>query len=598
MMMDNYLIRRLRMTKALLLLLLLLMAECLVVTNCYADSRTYKVSPVKSVSITLPKDAGKVLKNIASVFIRRVEQRSGAKVRIGTMGELKIDLSINTNIGKDGFVIANSKNGGIRIIGNDERGVLYGIGKFLRISDYCKDGFIAGSWRGRSVPEKPVRGVYLATHFYNFYQTAPVEEVERYIEDMALWGINTVLVWYDMHHFKGFNDQEAIVFRKRLYQFMNTARYLGIDVGFVVSGNEGYASSPINVRAVSGGSRGGQYSTDVCPNKPGGLEYIMRTKGEFFDWCRDMKPSYICIWPYDQGGCGSADCHPWGSNGFIKCARAISVEAREKIPNVKIVISTWYFDNKEWKGLSDQLAMDHSWADMILAEKVDDGFKGIYPGVPGNLPMVGFPEISMYNTFPWGGFGATPLPNRVMGQWQKVQDMLNGGFLYSEGIFDDITKAVYSQLYWNAGTSTEQTLREYISYEYSPKVADSILKVIKILEQNHHMRWWPGELEGIKLTQDWFPSKGELPQDDPEAEEAYNLIRQTDAQLPGWARKSWRWRILYIRAMLDAELKVNGGSPNQECIKGFKELMSIYHTTEKSDPVIKPPIPGMQKKER
>jgi hypothetical protein len=50
--------------------------------------------------------------------------------------------------------------------------------------------------------------------------------------------------------------------------------------------------------------------------------------------------------------------------------------------------------------------------------------------------------------------------------------------------------------------------------------------------------------------------------------------------------------------MLDAELKMNGGSPNQQCIKGFKELMSIYHTTEKSDPVIKPPIPGMQKKER
>jgi hypothetical protein len=110
------------------------------------------------------------------------------------------------------------------------------------------------------------------------------------------------------------------------------------------------------------------------------------------------------------------------------------------------------------------------------------------------------------------------------------------------------------------------------------------------------MRWWPGELEGIKLTQDWFPSRGELPHNDPEALEAYNLIRQADAQLPDRARKSWRWRILYIRAMLDAELKMNGGSPNLECIKGFKELMCIYHTTEKSDPVIKPPIPAILKK--
>lgn len=28
--------------------------------------------------------------------------------------------------------------------------------------------------------------------------------------------------------------------------------------------------------------------------------------------------------------------------------------------------------------------------------------------------------ISMYNTFPWGGFGATPLPHYVSRQWQKV----------------------------------------------------------------------------------------------------------------------------------------------------------------------------------
>jgi hypothetical protein len=583
--------KRLDIVRAALLffpLILCLLIKC--------NGQTAIIYPVKSIAIKLPKDGGKVLKNIASVFVRRIEQRSGAKVFIGTAGELKIDLSINTGIGKDGFIIANSKNGGICIMGNNERGILYGIGKFLRVSDYCKDGFIAGSWRGTSVPEKPVRGMYLATHFYNFYQTAPVEEVERYVEDMALWGINTVLVWYDMHHFEGFNDHEAIVFRKRLYQILNTARNLDVDVGFVVSGNEGYANSPVNLRAVPGGSRGGQYPTDICPNKLGGLEYIMGTKDDFFDWCRDIKPSYICIWPYDQGGCGSADCHPWGSNGFIKCARAISDEARKKIPNVKIVISTWYFDSNEWRGLSSQLALDHSWADMILAEKVNDGYRGIYEEAPGNLPMVGFPEISMYNTFPWGGFGATPLPNRVRGQWQKVQGMLNGGFLYSEGIFDDITKAVYSQLYWNSGTSTEQTLREYISYEYSPKVARSILKVIKILEQNHHMRWWPGELEGIKLTQDWFPSRGELPHNDPEALEAYNLIRQADAQLPDRARKSWRWRILYIRAMLDAELKMNGGSPNLECIKGFKELMCIYHTTEKSDPVIKPPIPAILKK--
>ncbi len=42
--------------------------------------------------------------------------------------------------------------------------------------------------------------------------------------------------------------------------------------------------------------------------------------------------------------------------------------------------------------------------------------------------------------------------------------------------------------------------------------------------------------------------------------------------------------------MLGAELKANGGSPNDACMKGFRELMRIYHTTGKSDLAVRPPI--------
>jgi len=119
-----------------------------------------------------------------------------------------------------------------------------------------------------------------------------------------------------------------------------------------------------------------------------------------------------------------------------------------------------------------------------------------------------------------------------------------------------------------------------------------VLKVITTLEKNHHMRWWPGELDGVKLTLDWFPSKGATPQSDSGAEEAYALVRQVDTRLPERAQKSWRWRLIFIRTMLDAELKANGGSPNKACIKGFMELMKIYHTSIKTDPVVKPPVSG------
>ena len=71
------------------------------------------------------------------------------------------------------------------------------------------EGFTPSTWRGVSVPKMPVRGMYLATHFQNYYQVAPIEEVTRYVEDLSLWGVNSFLVWFGMEEFNGINDPKA-----------------------------------------------------------------------------------------------------------------------------------------------------------------------------------------------------------------------------------------------------------------------------------------------------------------------------------------------------------------------------------------------------
>ncbi len=67
---------------------------------------------------------------------------------------------------------------------------LYAVGKILRSGKY-KDGiFTPGSWRGCFRPVKPIRCVYLASHFCNVFEMWPVEKMEEYIEDLALLGYN------------------------------------------------------------------------------------------------------------------------------------------------------------------------------------------------------------------------------------------------------------------------------------------------------------------------------------------------------------------------------------------------------------------------
>jgi alpha-glucuronidase len=111
--------------------------------GCAGEKETISASPVKSISIVLPKNSGPVMQNIASVFTRRVEKRCVKKISTSGNAEMKVELLIDEGIGAEGFRITEAKNVDIRIAGNDQLGVIYGVVKFLRTSTYGKDGFIA-----------------------------------------------------------------------------------------------------------------------------------------------------------------------------------------------------------------------------------------------------------------------------------------------------------------------------------------------------------------------------------------------------------------------------------------------------------------------
>jgi len=537
------------------------------------------------IRVDFPEDASALARNIASVVARQITERCAARVSTTGDAPLVVELALAPCTGAEGFRVEDRPGGGVRIVGNDERGMLYGVGKFLHTSRYSPGGFTPSSWRGSSRPLWASRGIYFATHFHNYYHDAPVEEIGRYVEDLALWGLNELVVWCDMHHFNGPEDPKDVEFRARLRAIVTSAKRIGTDVSLLVIGNEAYANSPAALRAVPGGGRGGYYPCAVCPSKPEGMQYMLNILGAEFDWAADLKPRSVWIWPYDQGGCGCTECKPWGSRGFMHCVEQVGRLVREKMPGTKVVLSTWLMDAAEWREIKGILTRNKDLADALVLEPMH--CPAIAQG-DTSLPIFGFPEISMDDTFPWGGLGATPLTARAQTRWNSAKGMSAGGFPYSEGIFEDITKVVYSQFYWSDQPAV-QTVREYIAFEYSPDVVDEVAGVVQTLEQNHHWRWWPGELEGVPLEMNWFPSKGAKPQADPGAEEAYATMQRIDGLVTPQARKAWRWRQLYLRALLDAELKTNGGKPNGRCNEAFAELIKTYHA-ENANPVVRPPL--------
>ena len=533
--------------------------------------------PTKSVLLLLPSGQGPVLGNIGRVFARQVQQRCEAKVILKGDAALSVELSLVPGLGLEGFRIEDRLGGGVRIVGNDEKGLLFGVGKFLRTSRYDQGGFTASTWRGTSIPKCPVRAIYLATHFMNDYEAAPLEELNQYIEDLGLWGYNTILIHFPTWQFNGLTDPAARKWLDRFKLVLREAHGCGLQVGLLQVPGEGYKNAPQEFLATTvPGNFRGNFGVNLCVSKPDARAHLLEIHEAILDEFKNICLDYFCFWPYDEGGCACQYCWPWGARGYLGISREIVTSIRSRFPTCKIILSTWCFENEndnnpdgEWAGLTTALGKDKSWLDYIMA----DGHNNYFPKylldsrLPAGLGMVNFPEISMFGMNPWGGYGANPAPAHFEKRWGRIKSMAAGGAPYSEGIYEDLNKVIYAQFYWDPERKAEETVKEYAAFEFSADVAEDIVKVVRIFEQNHN--------------RETINSK---------AVKAFELVAKADAAMMPAARTAWRWRILFLRALIDKELFERKGKLEGQMLRAsFEELTRIYHAQNAHSMPIKPP---------
>lgn len=588
---------RLKLYSIFYLLILMLCAGAFTGSRCLAaQTADHKPSAAatecKTLSIRLASLEDPMSKKVAEILASRIQERSGIKPSFDEGGACGVELKLEKGIGTEGFRIEDISSGKVRIIGDDSRGLLYGAGKFLRSNTYHQGSFTLGSWRGTSVPEEPVRGIYFATHFFNYYHAAPIEDIERYVEDLGLWGYNSIFVWFDMHHFNGMEDPAAQAMVERLNAILSTAKRAGLKTGITLLANEAYANSPQALRADwTAGHDGyfrlpqGHYHVELCPHKAGAKDLMLKWREEMFQKFEDVGIDYVVIWPYDQGGCTCSLCKPWGTNGFLMMAEPIAQMARHDFPQCKIILSTWYFDkftSGEWDGLERKFSEARpQWADYLMADAAGvNRYSGNPPQhqVPGGFPLLSFPEISMWGADPWGGFGANPLPTHYQELWDVGKKTLAGGFPYSEGIFEDLNKVLYAQFFWKKETPASSIVDEYIAYEFSPQIVPGVRRAIEILERNY-----PRRAENLKTGQVRF-----VMEHSSGTGEAFKLMQQADISLSPPARSSWRWRILYLRALIDNELANNDFRVSSRCEEALQELTNIYYA-QKAVYAVAPP---------
>lgn len=502
------------------------------------------------------------------------------------------ELILDKNLAPESYRIKKENDGRILISGGDTLGLIYGAGRLLHrgykeVSDeYC-------------VPEKSVRSVYFATHFNNFYQAAPIDKITEYMEELVLWGCNCISMWFDMHHFSSMNDAEALELLERMRIIYEAAKDMGLKTALTMLANEYYYGAPSELLAENSTEGTGYflkpcgfYNTEICPSKPEGEELILRARKEMLEYFSTTELDFVSLWPYDQGGCTCPDCRPWGSNGFIKISKKLAAEIRTVFPKAKCILSAWRFDsftNGEWDGILNQLEDLSKHFDILMADFAS-------PTTPTDLAektkacgmqLVGFPDISMLAT-PWGGFGAAPAPKLLDKIYQENESKGDGGFCYSEGIFEDINKVVMMSLYFGNSTAS-QAVCDYFRYYFSCESAEFAEEFVNCLEKSLSRKRINADGTVNNYPVEKFVA--EMPRFEIRSaetvERAYELAKKLESTVPRQVKKSSRFQMLYLRAVIDSELVKSNGELTDVIEKSAKKLEKIYHAAA-ADYVVSP----------
>ena len=553
------------------------------------------------VNSNLPSDAWNIL---FDALKRKAEERNIRVVRRKTEGSLTLRFVVSSRLHPDSFRITENRSEDgyfIRIAGSDIPCVFAALGRFLTLSQFdCKGGFTPPELPMRHRMKKPVRGIYLASHFYNFHHSCPIEAECDYIADQALRGFNQLMLCLGLQHYRTLRDPDALEMIDRIKRIFAFTSSIGMKNALIAFSNTGMDGYPLEFAAETHADGSfytrnivAEFITELCPSTEGGMREIERIHREFFEAFSDTRVDYFYLWPYDEGGCLCEKCRPWSTNGFMKVAELDRRLMKEYGIEGALCISTWHFDLQmpgEWDNFYRHLESgEYSWAPYIMTAFQSGRLPRVIAekGIPEGVHFVDFPEISMQNpAYPWGGFGATPFPMYLNNVEENTGAYNEGGFLYSEGIYEDINKYIVAGFYCGYAAHDIESLREYFAFEfgvYDPAVQNELVRACQLMESAHKRETsHPDDGTPWRFQIRWGTAVPEVKK----------IIDKTDQFLPDRLRSLWKWRLLFTRAQLDFILYSNGYrlKDSPEAQELLAKLCELYCAGEKTKFCVMPPL--------
>jgi len=426
----------------------------------------------------------------------------------------------------------------IFVVGSDNRGVLYGVGRLLRELRMTRDQvMLEGDLKIETSPAIPIRGHQLGYRpKVNSYDGWTVSMYEQYFRDLIVFGTNAVEFVpprtddaQDSPHF----PLPKLEMNVRLSQL---AEDYGLEFWMWFPAlKKDYSNESVVEAVLSGGAE--QVPDDIDYSNPANVEREIEKWAEVFAALPHLDKVFV---PGGDPGHTRPDI-------LFDFLEKQTKNLHKYHPEAEMWMSPQSF-SAEWMEIfkNEIQDKDNNWlSGIVYGPQSRVTLRELREMVPDRYPIRRYPDIthnleSQYVVPDWDlAYAVTehresinPRPEDMKYIFHFYEDIMREyGFIsYSEGINDDVNKFIWSGLGWDPDQEPIDILREYARYFIGPEFEESFAQALLALEQN-----WRGPL----LTRDGVNT-------------TLKQIRDLEKMAGPKQLQNWRFQQVLFRAYYDA----------------------------------------------
>ncbi len=414
----------------------------------------------------------------------------------------------------EGFRI-RGKGPHVAVVGNDARGVLFGVGYLLRHM-HLNPGKITldDDLNVTSAPAYPLRGHQLGYRpKTNSYDAWDLAQWEQYYRDLAVFGCNAIELVPPRTDDDATSPHFPLPPLEMMVGMSRLADAYGLDVWIWFPAMDGKYSEPKVVEA------------------------SIREWAEVFQKLPRIDAIFV----------------PGGDPGHTQPVHLMALlekqtESLHKYhPRAQMWVSPQGFNQSWLDEFYGIVRSEPAWlSGVVFGPQVRVSLKQLRAAIPAKYPIRHYPDIThsrqcQYPVPDWDVAHAltsnreaiNPRPLGEATIFRLLQPHTIGFLTYSEGCNDDVNKAVWSGLGWNPDAPVIDILREFGRYYIGDRYADDFAQGLLALERN-----WQGALatnEGVYATLEQFQAM--------------------EKSAPPEVLKNWRFQQALYRAYYDAYVR-------------------------------------------